>query len=313
MLNSGMDQEHPTGAWGNGQPMHVYDKHQNKTAILHRNFSFAFDGFSLSVQGCLTERERRAFDTMYTDLPGVLTESIAELDSLLELRSRMRADAAGVAGRTGKPPRRSGKPDLKGKWFTERGEQLLHKIETPISMAVWNQLLSSDGSFMRDEQLRSDFFICVMRQIWSSPSKRQVLDELLARFRVGRTGAISPDRMFPYFAYHQIAINSIIMSSNLQYHLSFLRIPQDAGYRFIVTDNPIIDLCEEQISAGAEETNRFLWVIAPTLAVIVTDRPGGKTRFVTEREATTYNTLLFRNANRYVMLDKDTDFLSGCC
>ena len=88
MLNSGMDQEHPMGVWGNGQPMHVYDKHQNKTAILHRNFSFAFDGFSLSVQGCLTERERRAFDTMYTDLPGVLTESIAELDSLLELRSR---------------------------------------------------------------------------------------------------------------------------------------------------------------------------------------------------------------------------------
>lgn len=313
MLSSGTDQKRLLDLGKRDLPMRVYDKYQNTTAVLEHCFSSAFENPVLTVKGCLTEKEKSAFNTLYTDLPSILLESIAELDSLLELRNQMDAASPHVSEPSAPPPRRSKKPNLKGKRFTERSEQLLNKIEEPISMALWDQLLSLDGSFMNDEQLRSEFFVCVMRQVWSSPSKRRVLDDLLARFRIDRSDAVSVDRMFPYFAYHQIAIHSIVLSSNLQYHLSFLRIPRGARYKFIVTDNPAIDLYEGQMPLRTEDTNRFLWVIAPTAAVIITDKTAGKTRFVTEREVAMYNTLLFKKANRYILLDPDDDILSGCC
>lgn len=314
MLSSGMNQNHLLDLCGHSLPMHVYDKYQNKATFLNRSFSFAFENPDLAVKGCLTEQERNLFCALYADLPAVLSESVAELDSLLELRIQMCADPATASASFASSPHELSKPDLKkGRQFTERSEQLLCDIEKPMSGVLWKQLLSLDGSFMNRERQRLDFFICVMRQIWSAPSKRRVLDDLLKRFCIGRSGAISVDRMFPYFTYHQIAIHSIALSSNARYRLFFLRIPRGAMYKFIVTDNPVIDLCEEQILTEAHGAGRFLWVIAPTLAVIVTDRSAGKMRFVTEGEVAMYNALLFKKATRYVMLDKDFDFLPSCC
>lgn len=118
--------------------------------------------------------------------------------------------------------------------------------------------------------------------------------------------------MFPYFVYHQIAINSIVMSTSSQYHLSFLRIPKGAEYRFIVTDHPAIDLSEEQKLPGTTDANCFLWVISPSLAVIIGDKTAGKTRFINEGEVTAYNTLLFEKATRYIVSDRNGDFLPSC-
>lgn len=313
MLSSGIDQKHLMDLCGHGQPMPVYDKYQNKTTVLNQSFSFAFESPDLTVKGWLTKRERDAFRMLYTDLPDVLSESITELDNLLEVRSQMRVDSVAVTESFASSPHGSERPSLKGKQFTERSEQLLNDIEKPISIALWDQLLSLDGSFMNDEQLRSDFFICMMRQIWSAPSKRRVLSDLMQRFRIRESRDISIDRMFPYFTYHQTAIHSIILSSNARYRLSFLRIPRGARYKFIVTDNPAIDLCEEQILAETHDASRFLWVIAPTLAVIATDKLAGKVRLASEGEVSMYNALLFKKATRYVMLDKDCDFFPSCC
>lgn len=151
-----------------------------------------------------------------------------------------------------------------------------------------------------------------MRQVWSSPKKRTVLAGFLARLGIKESDAISTDRMFPYFVYHQIAICSIIMSTDSQYRISFLRIPLRANYEFIFTDNPVIDFCGESKLSETHDNNRFLWVISPTLAVMISNNTEGKSRFVTEEEVAMYNALLFKKATRYVISNKDHDFLPSC-
>ena len=179
-------------------------------------------------------------------------------------------------------------------------------------MELRNQLLSFDSSFMSNDQLRLDFFICVMRQVWSSPKKQTALPGLLARLGIKESDAISTDRMFPYFVYHQIAICAIIMSTDSQYRISFLRIPLRANYECIFTDNPVIDFCGESKLSETHDNNRFLWVISPTLAVMISNNADGESRFVTEEEVVRYNALLFKKATRYVVLNKDHDFLPSC-
>lgn len=313
MLQSGIYQKQLMNPCGRSFSMHVYDKCQDTTALLDGCCSCVLKRFSYAVKGCLTEKERNAFQALYTDLPGVLLESLSGMDSLLEWRSQIGTGFASGPVRSDRSlSKRSKKQNPGGIRFTEHGEQLLNKIEKPLARSLWNQLLSFDDSFMSNDQLRLDFFVCVTRQIWSSPTKQTVLSGFLKRLGIGESGAVSIDRMFPYFVYHQIAINSIVMSTSSQYHLSFLRIPKGAEYRFIVTDHPAIDLSEEQKLPGTTDANRFLWVISPSLAVIISDKTAGKTRFINEGEVTAYNTLLFEKATRYIVSDRNGDFLPIC-
>lgn len=313
MLGSDIYWDHLIESFGCDPAVLVYDKYYGTIGLLNERFPVAFERFNFVINHLLTEEEKSVFRALYTDLPSILTESIAELDCSLELRSQVNSFFANLS----KPKAKNGrstarKSSTRGKVFTERGEQLLNKIEKPLSMELRNQLLSFDSSFMSNDQLRLDFFICVMRQVWSSPKKQTALPGLLARLGIKESDAISTDRMFPYFVYHQIAICSIIMSTDLQYHISFLRIPLRANYEFIFTDNPVIDFCGESKLSETHDNNRFLWVISPTLAVMISNNADGESRFVTEEEVVRYNALLFKKATRYVVLNKDHDFLPSC-
>ena len=289
----------------------------NKMVLPDSEFSVSFWSSNLGCHNIisLTEQERGAFDALYGELPSVLKESISELNSMLELRSKM--------DRYTKDPSQPlvkylsnellhSSARTQGRRYTERGEQLLRAIERPLPSTVWNQLLSFDSSFMGSDRLRLYFVIGLMRKIWSSPVKRKVLSNFLALKGIDESSAISIDRMFPYFVYHQIAINSISMSTNSQYHISFLRIPQGAKYEFVFTDNPAIEFCEESKFLWTNAINRFLWIISPTSAVMMSDKIGGKTRFVNEREADKYNALLLKKSPRYMASNRNNDFLPNC-
>ena len=313
MLDSDIYRKHLLKSWGFSFPILVYDKYCNHTALLSECFSVASENLNFEIKTLLTEKERNAFQALYMNLPQILTDMIGELNCLLELRSQMVLFPADTSTQTVKNAfGKLKRPGFKGGRFTERGEQLLNKIEKPLSMELRNQLLSFDSSFMSNDQLRLDFFICVMRQVWSSPKKQTALPGLLARLGIKESDAISTDRMFPYFVYHQIAICSIIMSTDSQYRISFLRIPLRANYEFIFTDNPVIDFCGESKLSETHDNNRFLWVISPTLAVMISNNADGESRFVTEEEVVRYNALLFKKATRYVVLNKDHDFLPSC-
>ena len=306
--------DHLIESFGCDPAVLVYDKYCGTTGLLKERFPVAFERFNCVINHPLTEEEKSVFRALYTDLPGVLTESIAELDCSLELRSQVNPFFANLS----KPKAKNGrstarKSSTRGKVFTERGEQWVNRIEKPLSRELWNQLLSLGSSFMGNDQLRLDFFICVMRQIWSSPAKQTVLSDSLKCLGFAEVGSISVDRMLPYYVYHQIAINSIVMWTNAQYHIAFLRIPQGARYSFIVTDNPVIDISEESKNAEAKAASCYLGVISPSLALIVSDQIVGKTRFVNERETAMYNTLLFKKANRYVVSNRERDIFQSCC
>lgn len=301
-------------SWGCHCPTYVYDKNRGKTSLFSRLFSFILETTNPVIDYSLTEAEKRAFSIMYSGLPQVLFKSIVELDSLLELRSRLCADDSDALGESVRSTfKRQKRADTKGRMFTERSERMLDKIETPLPNALWNRLLSIDDSFMDDEQMRLDFFIRIMRHIWASPSKQCVLDAFLDQFCLDQSKSIVRERMLPYFVYHQTVIHSITMSASPQYRLAFLRIPQGAKYRFIVTDNPAIDLGDEQFHLGVADNGCFLWVLSPMLAVMLGGKKRAKTRFVTEDEVTIFNRQLFKKATRYIMLDKDNDILSACC